>query len=127
MVEHQGFTTVLIVSATLIREAYTGLLNDTAYKPGFQAQSVDDFEKLSIQQSNQILFIITSDALDSNNEENPFASIQKLKKQYPESRVLVLSDEFRIAEVFMALNAGANGYLLSSLTKDALVKSLDLL
>jgi len=127
MVEQQDFTTVLIVSATLIREAYTGLLDDTAYKPSLQAQSIDDFEKLSIQQSNQLLFIITSDAIGHDVEGNTFAKIQELKKHYPESRVLILSDEFTIAEVFEALNAGANGYLLSSLTKDALVKSLDLL
>ena len=127
MVEHQGLTTVLIVSATLIREAYTGLLNDTAYKPRLQAQSISDFEKLSTPQSDQILFIITSDAIRRNDQDEPFAQIQALRNRYPDSRVLLLSDSFDASDVFVALNAGVNGYLSSSLTKDTLVKSLDLL
>ena len=49
-----------------------------------------------------------------------------LKDQHPDSRVLVLSDIFNFAEVVAALRAGANGYVMNTLTSEALVKSLDL-
>jgi two-component system nitrate/nitrite response regulator NarL len=72
------------------------------------------------------MFVVSRDALNKGGEDALAPELHLLKDQLPDSRVLVLSDTFDLADVLAALRAGANGYVMNTLTSEALVKSLDL-
>jgi two-component system nitrate/nitrite response regulator NarL len=72
------------------------------------------------------LFVVSRDALTKASPDMFIPELHLIKDQHPDSRVLVLSDTFDLADVLAALRAGANGYVMNTLTSEALVKSLDL-
>jgi two-component system nitrate/nitrite response regulator NarL len=53
-------------------------------------------------------------------------AIQSLKAQYPNARIVVLTDNFDLNAMMSALQAGVDGYCLATIGCDALIKYLDL-
>jgi two-component system nitrate/nitrite response regulator NarL len=118
--------TILVVPKTLVREGLASLLASTNYGPVICVSSIGELRQDSTNDADIALFIISRDALTKIGHDAALPELDMLRQQHPNSRVLVLSDTFNLADVLAALRAGANGYLMNTLTSDALVKSLDL-
>jgi two-component system nitrate/nitrite response regulator NarL len=91
--------------------------------------SVSCVEELALGRKPAVekaLFVVSRDAMTKGGQDMLVPELHLLKDQHPDSRVLVLSDTFDLADVLAALRAGANGYVMNTLTSEALVKSLDL-
>jgi two-component system nitrate/nitrite response regulator NarL len=52
--------------------------------------------------------------------------IASIKEQYPQARVVVLSDSFNLDDMKSAFHSGADGYCLATTGCEALIKYLDL-
>ena len=122
----QKIITVLVAPKTLVREGLVSLLANTDYKPAMSVSCVDEFARGRRPKAETALFVVSRDALTKGGPELMADELHLLKDYHPESRVLVLSDTFNFADVVAALRAGANGYVMNTLTMEALVKSLDL-
>jgi two-component system nitrate/nitrite response regulator NarL len=118
--------TVLVVPQTLLREGLASLLATTHYKPVMSVSCVDELERCATRDVRQALFVVSRDALTKGGRDAMVPDLLQLRTSHPGCRVLVLSDSFNFADVVAALRAGANGYVMNTLTADALVKSLDL-
>ena len=123
--EHK-IITVLVAPKTLLREGLASLLASTHYKPAISVSSVEELARGRRPEADKALFVVSRDALTRAGRDMMVPELHLLKDQHPDSRVLVLSDIFNFADVVAALRAGANGYVLNTLTSEALVKSLDL-
>ena len=118
--------TVLVVPKTLLREGLASLLAATNYKPVMSVSCVDELQNRTMRDMRKALFVVSRDALTKGGQDAMVPDLHQLRASHPDSRVLVLSDTFNFADVVAALRAGANGYVMNTLTSDALVKSLDL-
>jgi two-component system, NarL family, nitrate/nitrite response regulator NarL len=123
--EH-NILTILVIPKTLVRQGLASLLATTNYKPIMSVASIGDLGQQLTPGTKIELFIISRDALTHTGSEVALPEVETLRKQHPGSKVLVLSDAFNFSDVVAALRAGANGYLMNTLTSDALIKSLDL-
>ena len=118
--------TILVVPKTLVREGLASLLGCTRYRPDVSLSGMDELDQAPPPNDRDLLFIVSRDALMKSNRDPALPELKALRQQYPDSKLLLLSDSFNLADVVAALRAGANGYLMNTLTSDALVKSLDL-
>jgi DNA-binding NarL/FixJ family response regulator len=124
--------TILVVPKTLLREGLVSLLSGTNYKPDISVSCMHDLareRKAKLEQGPVQackLFILSRDALTKPGSDTLLPELTSLRREHPGCRVLVLCDSFDFADAMAALRAGANGYLINTLTVDALVKSLDL-
>jgi hypothetical protein len=53
-------------------------------------------------------------------------TVERLRKQNPSARIVVLSDRCEWNDTLAVLRAGADGYLFEKISRDALIKSLDM-
>lgn len=119
--------TVLVVPKTLHREGLARLLANTNYRPIRSVASIEELAHGPELAADTTLFIISWDALATDASHDALLpELQMLKRQYPNTRVLVLSDTFDVDDVVATLRAGANGYIMNTMTSDAMLKSLDL-
>jgi two-component system, NarL family, nitrate/nitrite response regulator NarL len=118
--------TVLVAPKTLLREGLASLLASTHYKPAMSVSCVEELARGRTPAADKALFVVSRDALTRGGQDVMADELHLLKDYHPGSRVLVLSDTFNFADVVTALRAGANGYVMNTLSSEALVKSLDL-
>jgi two-component system nitrate/nitrite response regulator NarL len=52
--------------------------------------------------------------------------VERLRKQNPSARIVVLSDRCELNDALAVFRAGADGYVFEQISRDALIKSLDL-
>jgi two-component system nitrate/nitrite response regulator NarL len=117
--------TILIVPRALVREGLASLLASTNYKPDLSLSQIGELGPELVHCNKTVLFIISRDALKGTRDA-VLPDLELLRQEYPDSRMLLLSDVFNLADVVAAVRAGANGYLMNTLSAGALVKSLDL-
>lgn len=122
----QKIITVLVAPKTLLREGLASLLASTHYKPAMSVSCVEELARARRPGAEKALFVVSRDALTKSGQDMLIPELHLIKDNHPGSRVLVLSDTFDLADVIAALRAGANGYVMNTLTSEALVKSLDL-
>jgi two-component system nitrate/nitrite response regulator NarL len=88
---------------------------------------VDELAQCHELEAEKVLFIISWEACArSSNADAPMSEVRLLRDTYPDACLIILSDTCDADDVVAAIRAGANGYLMSSLTCDALTKSFDL-
>jgi two-component system, NarL family, nitrate/nitrite response regulator NarL len=119
--------TVLVEPKTLYREALAHLLSNTSYKPIRIISHISDIAHGDLPKADKLLFIIGSESWKSSSSRGEsHTEIALIKQQYPDARLIVLGGAFDAKEVVTALRAGASGYVLNTMTCQALIKSFDL-
>lgn len=121
MRRHESFGTILIGKSVLIREGIVRILRAKNFRILASVSCLDELP--SAARSQQLLFLIvhTSDDFDLAIEQ-----IELVRDQYPSGRIAVVADHYRQAEPDQAFQAGAAGYLVSAMSCDAFVKSIEL-
>ncbi len=123
----QKIATILVAPKTLYREALARLLANTSYKPVRIVSHVNDVLQGEPLKAGKLLFLVISEGWESIPAgEERFAELELIKLQFPDAPLVVLSGTFDAKEVVAVLRAGANGYVLNTLTCQALIKSFDL-
>ena len=115
-------TTVLSCKNSMLREGLKHILSSTRFKLHSEGMTRDEI--LLDQNVPGSSFLVI---LDANLYPAMLAhGIASIKEQYPQARVVVLSDSFNLDDMRSAFQSGADGYCLATTGCEALIKYLDL-
>lgn len=114
--------TVLLAGNSLFREGLLLILSTTAFPVCKVAATMDDLSLQSIPTSRPVLFLIGT----AGDQAVTAPTVERLRKQNPSARIVVLGDRCELNDALAVLRAGADGYLFEQISRDALIKSLDL-
>lgn len=117
--------TVLVTPKTLLREGLASLLSNTDYCPVACLAALCDVDAVAASDAERQLFVIGADALPPGGAEAVERQLSALRHRFPASRTIVLSDCLDVEGVVSALRAGAGGYLMCTMSVDALIKAFD--
>ena len=104
----------------LVREGLRFILSKKPFSPQMCVQDFDELEALP--EDRPVLFIVL--VMDPEALHN---KIGRIRERYPLSRIALLAEDSNRERLSSALEAGANAALLTSMTPDGLVKSLQAL
>ncbi len=119
--------TVLVDPRALFREALAGLLSKARYSAIESVACIADVPQDLPADSSALLFIVNADACQGAADGLVPRDVATLRQQYPHAHLVVLGPCVDTRDVMAALQAGADAYILDTLTTDALVKSLELI
>jgi two-component system nitrate/nitrite response regulator NarL len=117
-----SFATVLIGKSVLLREGLSRILRTANFRIQGSVSCAGDLIPSTLQRHQPLFLIIhTGNDFDSTVEQ-----IELLREHYPNGRIAIVADHYRLSELVSAFRAGANGYLLDVTTCDAFIKSIEL-
>ncbi len=121
MRRHQSFGTILIGKSVLMREGIARILRSENFRVLASVACPD--ELAGAVRAQQLLFLIvhTGDDFDL-----AVTQIKLVKEQHPHGRVAVVADHYGSTEPTLAFKAGATGYLVSAMSCNAFIKSIEL-
>jgi len=119
--------TVLVDQRALFREALASLLSQARYSAVESVATIADVPQDLSADSSALLFIVNADACQGTADGLVARDVATLRQQYPHAHLVVLGPCVDPRDVMAALQAGADAYILDTLTPDALVKSLELI
>lgn len=106
----------------MLREGLKHILSSTRFKLHSEGMTRGDIILDQGMPGSSLLVI-----LDANLYPSRLAhGIASIKEQYPQARVVVLSDSFNLDDMKSAFQSGADGYCLATTGCEALIKYLDL-
>jgi len=114
--------TILVCKNSMLREGLKHTLSGTRFDVTSDDQASRGVPTPGTGDEAPTLFIV-----DVNLHQGATAEFtQNTKRQYPEARVVVLADDFNLDSMLSLLQAGADGYCLSTIGCEVLIKYLDL-
>jgi len=117
----QKVTAVFLGRGGLFQEGLTSILNDTDFRIAASACKADEVE-LALGADERLLLIV--DAGDDLN--HAVEEIERFRQKYPVARVAVLTNADQIGSLLMLFRAGAHACFARGVTRDVLLKSLEL-
>ncbi len=119
--------TFLLVPNTILWEGLARLLSSTEYRPTRSASSIDALLGNPEFNAPTTLFVVSADAAPKRRDgAPPLRELRLLREEYPDAHVIVMGHDSQFDHVIATLRAGADGYVLNSMTCDMLTKSFDL-
>lgn len=120
--DSQAVPTLLVEPNTLLREGLRRILAETAYDPVALSSHMSD--AVAGWGADGQAFLLILDA--ARDHQEACRQVQQLKERHLSARVVLLVDEYDLVEVFAAFQAGADAYLMKSISCEVLIKTLDL-
>jgi len=114
--------TLLVEPNTLLREGLRRILAETAYNPVALSSNLE--EVVAGWKSGSDPFLLIMDGVRDHDEA--CAEIRRIKEQHISARVLMLVEQYDLRRIISAFQAGADAYLVKSVSCEVLVKTLDL-
>jgi two-component system nitrate/nitrite response regulator NarL len=118
----QAVPTLLVEPNTLLREGLKRILAETPYHLVATTSNLDEAQGLETTGPAPVLFIVDA----ANDHHVTFQQVQQFKEKQSEARIVLLVDRYDPRQVMAAFQAGADAYLMKSVSCEVLVKSLDL-
>lgn len=118
----QTIPTLLVESNTLLREGLRRILEETAYNPVALSASLD--HGLTGWEPDAAPFLLIMGC--PRNHEEACSQVRQIKSDHSSARVLMLVDQYDLKQIISAFQAGADAYLIKSVSCEVLVKTLDL-
>src|ERR1700686_2330036 len=116
-----AFATILVGKSILLREGLARILRSANFRILASVSCADDLpSKLQLPQP-LFLVVHTGDDFDAAVEQ-----IELFRDQYPDGRIAIVADHYRLGELVSAFRAGANGYFVDIMTCDVFIKSMEL-
>ena len=115
-------TTVLSCKNSMLREGLKHILSSTRFKLHSEGMIRDEIILEQNVPGSSLLVILDANLFPSRLAHGIFS----IKDQYPQARVVVLSDSFDLDDMKSAFLSGADGYCLATTGCEALIKYLDL-
>ena len=112
---------LIIDPNTLFREGMRVLLSGTQFEVAHEAS--DTTEGLEIVQSNDEIGIVILD-FTNDGSDTELQILKQMRAANEDIKLIVLTNEMSALLLARALNAGADGFLLKSMSSEALVASL---
>jgi len=118
----QTTPTLLVESNTLLREGLRRILAETAYNPVALSSSFEGL--LTEWEPDAAPFLLIMDS--ARDHDDACERVRRIKQQYALARVLMLVDQYDLKQIISAFQAGADAYLVKSVSCEVLVRTLDL-
>jgi two-component system nitrate/nitrite response regulator NarL len=119
--------TLLLVPNSLLWEGLARLLATTDYKPIRCSASLEDLVRGAEFDPTNAMFIVGWDSgARTTDSQTSLNEVRALRERYPGAYVVIMSAVCDVDGVVASLHAGADGYILSSMTCEMLTKSFDL-
>ncbi|MGO4573845.1 LuxR C-terminal-related transcriptional regulator [Microvirga sp. 2TAF3] len=115
-------STLLVEQNTLLREGLKRILAETPFGIVASAPSLDEALRQWTPDDKAFLLIMSA----GSDHDEICRQIRQLKAERPFAKSIVLVDQYDLKEVISAFQAGADAYLVKSVSCEVLVKSLDL-
>src|SRR5918994_388294 len=115
-------TTVLSCKNSMLREGLKHILSSTRFKLHAEGMTRDEIILDQDVPGSSFLVILDANLFPSRLTHG----ILSIKDQYPQARVVILSDNFNLDDMKLAFQSGADGYCLATTGCEALIKYLDL-
>ena len=113
---------ILIGKCILLKEGLARILRASNFRILASISSADDFNPgKSTPRPPLCLIVHTGDDFDAAVEQ-----IELFRSRYPDGRIAIVADHYRLKDLTAAFRAGANGYLVNVITSDRFVKSVEL-
>lgn len=113
---------ILVGKSILQKEGLARILRASNFRILASIASADDFlPSKSVPQPPLCLIVHTGDDFDVAVEQ-----IELFKGRFPEGRIAIVADQYRLNDLTAAFRAGANGYFVNVITCDRFVKSVEL-
>ena len=119
--------TVLIDQNSLFREGLKRILSTTRFRVAAALREVGELKMLSPNSSSAVLVLTGVGSGGAEESQSAVRDVEFIKQRYPLARVMVLGERCNLNEMLATFRAGADGYVLKTITPEALIKSLDLL
>ncbi|WP_210485150.1 LuxR C-terminal-related transcriptional regulator [Microvirga antarctica] len=114
--------TLLFEPNTLLREGLRRMLAETAYRLVATGSNLSEVSQLAVTDERPFLAIV--DAV--TDHEAVLRQVEQLKLDHPAARAVVLVDRYDLKQLLAAFQAGADAYLIKTISVEVLLKSLDL-
>ena len=114
---------LIIDPSKLFREGLQVLFSGTHFEVTHEASDVT--EGLEVVQSNDEIGIVILD-FTNDGSETELQILKQMRAVHEDIKLIVLTSEMSALLLARALNAGADGFLLKSMSSEALVESLRL-
>ena len=118
-VEFADITVLIADRATLFRHGLRGLLKE--HRPDWSCAEAATLEELTAYLTAE-----PADLLLFDIRMGGVAILQRLRQEYPQQRIVVLSDCDERVAILESLTAGANGYILKSTSMSQLLRALEI-
>jgi DNA-binding NarL/FixJ family response regulator len=114
--------TFLIETNALLREGLGRILSETAYSPAALASSLGEIGPVRTREGCTTIVIMDA----AHDHDESCRQARKLKEEDPTARIVMLFEQYDFRQVLDAFHAGANAYLMKSVSCEVLLKTLDL-
>ena len=114
--------TFLIETNSLLREGLGRILSETAYSPAALASCLDEIGPVRAREGCTTLFILDA----AHDHDASCRQARMLKHEDPATKVVMLVEQHNFRQVLDAFHAGADAYLMKSVSCEVLLKTLDL-
>lgn len=108
----------LVDSQPLLRAGLKAQLDGRGFQVGLEASSIED-AALMVQRGERAQLVVVEYGIGG-------AGVQRLKSMMPQVRIVVLSDAAELVYLSEMFGAGADGFMLKSISPPALVEALKL-
>jgi len=111
--------TILIETNRLFRDGLKHLLNGTRFEVGAEFNTVD-LARTAAETAG------TPDLVISGQPVKDEADLHALREVFPTARIVVLADDLSVDVLRAAMGGGADGFLIKTVSPEALIQSLQL-
>lgn len=122
MRKHPVSETVLIGKNGLLREGIAGILRAAGFRILASVSSAD-YLVHSTDRFNHALFLVIH---TENDFDVALDQIKHFRGDYPQARIAIVSNRYRIDELAFSFQAGANAYFVEVMDHNVFIKSLEL-
>ena len=112
--------TILIEANRLFREGLKHLLSGTRFEVGAEFNTVD-LALAAAETAETVDLVITGQPVTDD------ADLRALREAFPTARIVVLADDLSVDVLRAAMGGGADGFLIKTVSPEALIQSLQLI
>jgi two-component system nitrate/nitrite response regulator NarL len=112
--------TILIEPNRLFREGLKHLLSGTRFEVGAEFNTVD-LALAAAETAETVDLVITGQPVTDD------ADLRALREAFPTARIVVLADALSVDVLRAAMGGGADGFLIKTVSPEALIQSLQLI
>jgi len=121
---HAAFDLALVLEKNqILRMGLIKVLSESGCKTCFGFGGIDEIKTGDIEPTNNVLILVDP----GDDEQKVINCVASLSNQLPNSRIVVFSDSYSDAHIAAALEGGAVAYLLTSISCEELVKSIEVI
>lgn len=122
MRRHHALPVILIGKSILLKEGIARILRASNFRILASVSCADDLHPSKSTSPPPLCLIVhTDDDFDAAVEQ-----IELFRSRYPDGRIAIVADHYRLKDLATAFRAGANGYFVNVITCDRFVKSVEL-